>query len=304
MSTRSVRATLAATACLLAVAGLAGCGKSNSGTSTTPATSAGSTSSAVDPALAAKVPADVKADGKITVGTDATYAPSEFLDADGKTVKGFDVDLFNAVAAKLGLKVDWQVSSFDAIIPGIGTKYEMGVSSFTIDADRLKQATMVSYFNAGTSWVTLAGNPQKINPDDACGQQIGVQKATVQDKDLTARSQQCTTQGKKAISIDRYAAQDQLTAAVVSGKESAMLADSPVAAYAVAQTQSRLELLGSIYDSAPYGYVLPKSETDFADVIRAALVEVMADGTYHSVLGSWGVTSGAITQPAVNPTVG
>src|SRR5207253_508501 len=99
----------------------------------------------VDQALAAKVPAAVKSAGKIVVGTDSSYAPSEFLDSDGKTVIGFDVDLFNAVAAKFGLKTEWQSAKFDDIIPGVGSaKYNIGVSSFTVNADREKQATMVS----------------------------------------------------------------------------------------------------------------------------------------------------------------
>ena len=55
-----------------------------------------------------------------------------------------------------------------------------------------------------------------------------------------------------------YEGQDTVTAAVVSGKADAMLADSPVVAYAVEQSKGKLEPLGDIYDSAPYGYVLPK----------------------------------------------
>ena len=48
------------------------------------------------------------------------------LHTDGKTIIGWDVDLFNAVAAKLGLKTEWQSAVFDAIIPGIQSeKYEM-----------------------------------------------------------------------------------------------------------------------------------------------------------------------------------
>src|SRR5215475_1088405 len=103
----------------------------------------------LDAALAAKVPAAIKSAGTIKIGTDSTYAPSEFLDADGKTIIGFDVDLFNAVAAKLGLKTDWQTAKFDDIIPGVGSgKYQIGVSSFTINSDREQVATMVSYFSA------------------------------------------------------------------------------------------------------------------------------------------------------------
>lgn len=56
----------------------------------------------VDQALAAKVPAKIKSAGKIVVGTDPTYAPNEMLGTDGKTVEGFDISVFNAVAAKPG----------------------------------------------------------------------------------------------------------------------------------------------------------------------------------------------------------
>ena len=83
-----------------------------------------------------------------------------------------------------------------------------------------------------------------------------MQTGTVQVDDITARSKKCTDAGKPAITIDQYQAQSDATAAVVSGKDDAMLADSPVGAYAVKQTNGQLELLGDIYESAPYGYVV------------------------------------------------
>src|SRR3954453_19694802 len=158
--------------------------------------------SSVDSALAAKVPATVKSDGTITVGVDSTYAPSEFLDTDGKTVIGFDVDVFDAVAAKLGLKTKWVTAPFATIIQSVDSgKFEIGVSSFTINADREKQATMISYYSAGTQWATQKGNPSGIQPDSACGHRVAVQKATVQVDDLTARSKKCKAAGKKDITI-------------------------------------------------------------------------------------------------------
>ena len=66
-------------------------------------------------------------------------------------------------------------------------------------------------------------------------------------------------------------ARTQATAAVVSGKADAMLADSPVVAYAVEQSKGKLEPLGDIYDSAPYGYVLPKDGKAMGEAIVAAL---------------------------------
>jgi polar amino acid transport system substrate-binding protein len=292
------RAWLGVVGALAITVSMAGCGGSTSSGGGAPAPS-----TAVDSALAAKVPASIKSAGTINIGTDSTYAPSEFLDTDGKTVIGFDVDVFNAVAGKLGLKTNWQSAKFDDIIPGVGSgKYNIGVSSFTINADRMKQVTMVSYFNAGTQWAAKAG--ASVDPDNACGKKIAVQTATVQVDDLTARSKKCTDAGKPAITVEPYQAQSDATSAVVSGKDEAMLADSPVCAYAVKQTNGQLELLGDVYDSAPYGYVLAKDQTEFAQVVADAVKSLIADGSYEKVLKNWGVQAGAINDPTVNPNVG
>ena len=280
---------------------LVACGEDGTGGGST-ATTAGA-APAVDQALAAKVPAAIKSDGKILIGTDSSYAPNEFLDTDGKTVIGFDVDLFNAVAAKLGLTTEWESAAFDAIIPGIlSGKYEAGVSSFTINDERKQQVNMVSYFSAGTQWGTKTGNPNGVQPDDACGKKVAVQTNTVQDTDdLPKRQAQCKSAGKPEITIDRYQRQDQATASVVSGKDDAMLADSPVIAYAVKQTNGQLELLGDIYDAAPYGYVVKKEQVDFAEALAGAVGALVSDGTYQQILSKWGVEAGAIDNPAVNP---
>ena len=279
----------------------AGCGeKSDTGGGSTGTTAAAPT---VDEALAAKVPAAVKSDGKVLIGTDSSYPPNEFLDTDGKTVVGWDVDLFNAVAAKLGLKTEYQPAKFDAIIPGLQSgKYEFGVSSFTINDERKQQVNMVSYFNAGTQWGTKKGNPAGVQPGDACGKKVAVQTATVQEtEDLPKRQAACKSAGKPAITVDSYQDQGQATAAVVSGKDDAMLADSPVVAYAVKQSGGQLEALGDIYEAAPYGYVIKKDQTEFAQAVADAVKALVTDGTYKTILDKWGVQAGAIDSPAVNP---
>ncbi|GAA1399205.1 ABC transporter substrate-binding protein [Catellatospora coxensis] len=256
----------------------------------------------VNPTLAAMVPDAIKADGKILVGVDATYAPNEFLAPDGSTVVGFDVDLFKAVAQTLGLTAEFQPATFGDIIPGVGSgKYEVGVSSFTVNDERKKQAQMVTYFSAGTQWATKTGNPAGINPDDPCGKRIAVQKDTVQFEDITKRSEACVAAGKPAVTIQPYAGQDQVASSVVSGKDDAMLADSPVAAYAVKQSNGQLELLGGIYDSAPYGYVVSNNQAEFAKALQGAVDELIKNGTYEKILSNWGVQAGAVPSAQINP---
>ncbi|GAA1848048.1 ABC transporter substrate-binding protein [Microlunatus capsulatus] len=295
----NVRAKLGlATACVAALA-LSACG-SDSLSGEPAGESAPSVSVSSDADLASQLPQEIRDAGVIKVGTDASYAPNEFLAGDGKTVQGMDVDVFNAVAAKLGVRAEFQPADFSSIITGVqGGKYDVGVSSFTINDERKQQVNMVSYFSAGTQWATAAGNPESIDADNACGKTIAVQTGTVQETDdLPARQEQC---GDDKIEVLQFKGQDQATSAVVTGKADAMLADSPVVAYAVKQSAGKLETLGDIYEAAPYGYVVPKEETGFADALAAALEAVQADGSYEAALTKWGVEQGAVTDFAVNP---
>lgn len=295
-----MRRKMLAAGLLAASMAVAGCG-SNS-LSGGPAHKGGNVNVSVDKAAAAKVPASLKKKGTLTVGSDASYAPSEFLAGNGKTIEGFDVDLFKAVAKKLGLKASFQNASFDTIITGVtGGKYDIGVSSFTVNPDREKQADMVSYFNAGTQWAAQPSEASKVNPQKPCGLKVAVQKGTVQlQDDLPPKIKACKSAGKP-IDVLVYDKQDQATAAVVAGKADAMLADSPVIAYAVKQSGGKLQAVGNIYAAAPYGYVIPKNDGQFGQAIVMALQDLHKSGDYQKILKDWGVQQGAISNFAVNP---
>lgn len=301
----------AALACASLVAVLAGCGASGdgSGSSAAAPTSADAAAPSAlptpskDDALAAKVPQSIAADGKIVFGTDASYPPNEFTDTDGTTIIGMDVDLGTAVAQKLGLTAEFQNSAFPGIIPGIqGAKYELGMSSFSVSPERVQTVDMVSYFVAGTSMGVKQGNPDKLSADDLCGKAVGVQAGTVQVDDLAARNQKCAAEGKPAIQVTELQAQTDVTLALTANRIVAMLADSPVVDYAVKTTEGAVESIGQPYDTAPYGIVLNKGQTDFADAVRGAVQSLIDDGTYKAVLEKYNVGSGAIPTSQINPT--
>jgi len=248
--------------------------------------------------FADRLPGSIKAAGVIKVATDASRAPAE--SGDGSMIIGFDIDLFNAVAAEFGVTADYTNTKPATIIPGITSgQFDIGVSSLTISADQLKSATMISYFTAGTQWATKKGNPSNISIDTPCGLTIAVQKDTAQVDDLTSRQQVC---GNRPIKIKTYDDLDAVAKAVENGTAAAMVADSPSTGYAVQQSGDTLEALGDIYDAVTYGYALPLSETDFASAIADALQQLKADGTYEQILTKWGVQAGAVDAFAVNPT--
>ncbi|HEX6888132.1 MAG TPA: ABC transporter substrate-binding protein [Candidatus Nanopelagicales bacterium] len=296
----SVRTVLISSALVVGL-GLAGCGSGDDGSPSTD-TQASAPVVAKDDALAAMVPAAIADDGVLSIGTDASYAPNEFIDTDGTTIIGFDAELATALGQVLGLRSELTNAPFDSLVEGVKNgKYELGVSSFTINADRQEQVDMVSYFNAGTSWAVPKGNPNGITPDDACGRKVAVQKGTVQVDDITARSKACTDAGKQAITIEQYQLQSDATAAVVSGKDDAMLADSPIVAYAITQTGDKLEKVGEMYDAAPYGVAVPKGQGDYTKAIQGAMQQLIDSGAYRQILDAWKVSEGAVTTSEVNP---
>lgn len=298
--TTTLRAGIAGIAALALT--LSACGSETPEDDTESPAAGGGDAVTVDEEVAALVPDDIAEKGTLTVGTDASYAPNEYLDEDGATIIGMDVDLFDAVAAKMGLETEWQNGGFDTLINGVvGGKYDVSVSSFTINDERKQQVNMISYFSAGTQWAVAKGNPDSIDVNDPCGLTIAVQTGTVQElDDLPGRQAECEQAGSP-MEILSYEGQDEATAALVSGKADAMLADSPIIAYAVQQTEGAIEPVGDVYDAAPYGYVVPKDDTELADAISAALTSLEEDGGYADVLTQWELDSGSVTDFAVNP---
>lgn len=248
--------------------------------------------------IADTVPGDIRESGKLIVGVNIPYTPNEFKDPEGKIV-GFDVDLMNAVAETLGLKPDYRESDFAKIIPAIdGGTYNVGMSSFTDTKEREKQVDFVTYFSAGTLWAQRPG--EAIDPNNACGKKVAVQATTIQETDeLPAKSKACVDAGKPEIEIIKFDGQDAATNAVVLGQADAMSADSPVTAWAIKQSDGKLEGAGEIFDSAPYGWPVKKG-SPLAQSMLKALQHLIDIGAYKAIAANWGMESGMIDKPVIN----
>ena len=255
-----------------------------------------------DAAIAKLLPSSVTKDGKLTIGMDTSYAPAEFLASDGKTPVGFDVDIAKALAGVFGLKADPETANFDSIIPAVGSKYDIGISSFTITPERMKSIDFVSMFKAGSTWVVKKGNPNKIDTSDLCGLKIAVQTGTTQEDEVNKAAEQCKADNKLDVQILSNKLQTDVTTNVVTGKADVFYADSPVAGYAIAQTDDQLEPLGEDVGVTKEAVAIKKGDTATAKAVQKAMQKLMDDGTYMKILKHWGVESGALDKAEINPT--
>lgn len=278
--------------------GAAGCG-SDDGSSTSSTSAPASTGASTGAAGAIAVPEAIRSKGKLVVATDPTYAPNEFVDRDGRTIIGMDVDLAKAIGQQLGLDVEVQKATFDAIIPGLAARrYDLGMSSFTDTRERERTVDFVTYFNAGTSFYVREGGPDITTLADVCGEKVAVEKGTIQAADVQRQNRSCDTPADLQV----YPDQNGANLAIQSGRADVGMADSPVAAYIVKQSNGMFRLDGEPYGTAPYGIAMPK-DSGLEEPVLEAVRAIIRDGTYMRILRQWGVEQGAITDPKINGAI-
>jgi len=301
------RGPLAASA-LFAVAALvlAGCGGK---TAESPNKQTNTDTIQQDPTLAAKVADHIKADGKIVIATDASYAPNEFK--NGSAFQGMDIDLGNAIGKVLGLRVEFVNAPFDGILAGIESgRYEAGLSSFTDNKEREKVVDFVNYYKAGTSIGVKKGNPLGIKTAmDLCGKKVAAEQGTVQlqsiqqDKDEdgnpTLRGQ-CKAADKAVPIAVSQPDQNAVNLSLTSGRADAFTADSPIVEYQAKITNGGIEQGGPTTDVAPYGMALKKNDGTFAQAVQGAIQWLVDTGNYTKIMDTWAVKDGAISTITIN----
>lgn len=262
----------------------------------------------VDKAAAAALPAKYREAGLIKVASDIPFPPMEMFDENQK-LTGFDYDLAQAIGGKLGVTLELQTQAFDSIIPSLQSgKHDVIMSGMNDTPERQKTVDFVDYFHAGFSILVPAGNPGKITTVlDLCGQDVAVQKATVQAEILHGYDDKCTAAGSGPMKISELPLETDVQTAVRAGKAVADVVDSAVASYA-AQTAGDGKLFEVVRDPAnPAGYnpvytgigVLQK-DSALSKALLLALQSVVADGSYAEILKKYNMSDYAVDAAGIN----
>lgn len=121
----------------------------------------------------------------LKIGMEIGYPPFEYFADDGKTPKGFDVELGKELARRLGLKkAEFIDTAWDGILAGLDTnKYDCIISAMTLTEDRQAHYDFSRpYIGNGQSIVLLKTSTLPIkSPQDLTGLQVGYQDETTSD---------------------------------------------------------------------------------------------------------------------------
>jgi histidine transport system substrate-binding protein len=237
-------------------------------------------------AFAAAAPSAYAKDWKeIRIGVDASYPPFESKSPDGKVV-GFDVDLGNALCAKMQAKCVWVENDFDGLIPGLkAKKFDAVMSSMTITDQRKEQIAFSSkLFDAPARMVAKSGSPLKPTVESLQGKSVGVEQGTTEEAYAKAYW------APKGVKVVPYQNQDQVYADLISGRLDAALQDEVQADVGFLKTP-RGKGFGwagpEVKDAKTIGYGtgvgLRKEDTDLLANFNKAIAAIHKDGTFNTL---------------------
>ncbi len=225
----------------------------------------------------------IKQAGVIKVGTSPDYPPFESADASGKYV-GFDIDLMEAAAAKIGVKVQWVDMPFDSLIAAVQQgKIDMAVSAFNYTDERAKAVDFTDAYytseDAFTVAENFAGNIAK--PEDVAAFKVGVQTGTTQDGWLTDNL--VKTNKLPESNLFRYDRVDQAMLDLKAGRIDVLMSDYVPAQTLAKQVGGVKVVYHGVLSSGPINMVVPKGDTALLTALNDAIKQLQSDGTIDTL---------------------
>lgn len=305
-----VRALTALTAALALTMGVAACGGSQeAGETGAPATGTSSTGSAAATApLNAKLPEDIRAAGKLVVGSQLSSPPIIFLQDDGKTVDGVNKKLADELATELGVTVEFQQISFASLTPSLQSgKIDAIFDMMSDNAERQKTFDFVDFIHNGLTYLVKKDNPRKIgSAADLCGESVAGVRGTSLVTYAESASAQCTAAGHQPIEVLQFASASDARLQVQNGKCAAFLGQTPIMLY-LAQNANNGNAFSTVvdddYPTETIGIAVAKDDSALRDVLREAVQNLIASGRYRKILQEYGLAELGLAEATVNAGV-
>lgn len=218
---------------------------------------------------------------KLTVGSDVPYPPFEEFGKTKTEFKGFDIELVEAIAKKIGRIPEFKDTSFDTIFRDLAQgKFDMVASATTITDEREETVDFTNpyYLPSAQSIVVTKGNSDLKTDKDLDGLVVGVQQGTTGEEyveeEIKTKELRTFPQGPDTIP------------ALKAGTIDAVVIDRPVAENIIA-AESDLEISGGIETEEQYGFVVQQDDEALLEELNEGLKEVIDSGEYKTIYTKW-----------------
>lgn len=216
---------------------------------------------------------EIKKAGKIVVASEGAFPPFNYF--QGPTLTGFEIDVAEAMAKKMGVAIEWRALSFDALLAGLRQdRWDMVIASFGITEERSKAVTFTSphYCSGG---VIVAKNPAIKTVKDLQGKVVAVQTGTTYLQNVEKLP------GIKE--VKNFPRDTDARSALVSGRVDAWVSDRFVVKSALESSPRDGLRMGDFVFVERIASAVKKGNVSLAQAIDKALAEIQADGTYEAI---------------------
>ncbi|WP_224352826.1 ABC transporter substrate-binding protein [Streptomyces olivaceus] len=254
-----------------------------------------------DAALSAALPAELRESGKLQIGSGIGVPPVAFSPEDGGPPRGVDIDVSEAVARVLGLRVERKHVSGASLITGLNAgRYDVGTANLAVTEERKQALDFVLYVTDGTGFAVREDSELKKVDDVGrlCGLRVGTGTGTTFEEDLEAASEQCAADGGKPITISTYPDAAAHFLALRQGRVDVLMTTSSVLRYAATQ-QPDLRYLNEI-ERKNVGLAVKKG-SPLAEPLKNAVNQLIENGTYARILKKWQLEPAKVKESVVNP---
>jgi ABC-type amino acid transport substrate-binding protein len=222
-------------------------------------------------------------DGVLKVGSCLDYRPFEFV-KNGEEM-GFDVEISEEIANRLGLEIEWVRANFDTIFTAVagGSEFDMVAAASTITEERLQIVDFSDpYFNSRQALTVNTDETPDITSTSDLGEGdvVGVQKGT------TGKAWAEENLAPQGVQIKTFEAVPQAFTDLEAGAVAAVVNDE---GSSIGEIESRpgLEVVEAIDTDEKYGLAFSQDNPELTEAVNGALAEMIADGTYEQIFTKW-----------------
>jgi polar amino acid transport system substrate-binding protein len=252
------------------------------------------------PAVAQTLPDTFRKAGVLRVATYPNYPPLTFRDTASNARQGFDVEMAEAIAATLGVKVDWQEMPFVQFIPSLQTgRIDMALDGIGDLPARRDTVDFVDYFRTGAIFFTLSATSSIQSPTDFCGLRVGASRSTSWPADITAWSDKNCV-GRKPIEVVGTEGSIDTRTQLRTGRLDGGVQGSETIGWLMKTDPGVFRPVGTAFTQILGGIPFAKTESGVREAVRGAVQTLMDNGQYAAMLAKWNLTDNAIPTATVN----
>ncbi len=228
----------------------------------------------------------------LVVAMEIGYPPMEYLDTDGTTKIGFDVEVAKALAEKLGKKLVIKDVAWDGIFDSLDTnRADCVISAVSITDERQEKYNLTEAYIANKLCLVTRNDSGITSPDDLAGMKVAVQTETTADEYMKAKME-------NGLTLEKYSVYDKIISCfddLKAERVDAVLVDSVVAAYYIGTDSASYSVTWENDEAEPMAIALKKGNDKLTADIQKAIDELYADGTIAQIAKKYFGESNSVT---------